>query len=82
MSKFKIKVNYDGVGELLKSAELFEELWQLGMNVAASLEDGYEVLAMEDFNGNKKSFVAIGITGEQAMIDNLENNVLLRAVGG
>ena len=82
MSKFKIELNEAGVGELLKSADLREELWQLGMNIAASIGDGYEVLDVEEFNGNKKSFVAIGITGEQAMIDNLENNVLLRAVGG
>jgi hypothetical protein len=80
MSKaFEFKLNEEGVGELLKSAEMVSLVSSVTENVSGIAGEGYE--------GNVQigQYRAIGMVKavtKDARADNEENNTLLRAIGG
>jgi len=77
MSKMKFKLNYDGVGELLKGSEMKDLLSNKADEIQGRCGAGY------------KSDVRVGKTRVNAMVsaatfqakrDNLKNNTILKAV--
>ena len=79
MSNVTIKLNSEGVKELLKSAEIMAECRSHAAEMAATLgADDYEV---SEYIGNNRVNVSVRAKTEKALQDNLDNNTMLKAVG-
>lgn len=80
MSKaYQIKVNYAGVGELLKSDEMAALMQEYAQQTQQKAGDGY---ATDVFYGNSRVMASVYTETQEAAKDNLENNTLLKALGG
>jgi len=73
--KFKFKLNYAGVGQLLKSYEMQNVLKSYADDISARAGDGYDV-----FVGRSRANVSV--VTDQAAQENLDGNILLKAVRG
>lgn len=79
MSNVTIKLNSEGVKELLKSAEIMAECRSHAAEMAATLgADDYEV---SEYDGTNRVNVSVRAKTEKALQDNLDNNTMLKAVG-
>ena len=79
MSNVTIKLNSEGVKELLKSAEIMTECRSHAAEMAATLgADDYEV---SEYVGTNRVNVSVRAKTEKARQDNLDNNTMLKAVG-
>lgn len=79
MSNVTIKLNSDGVKELLKSAEIMAECRSHAAEMAVQLgTDDYEV---SEYVGANRVNVSVRATTQKALQDNLDNNTMLKAVG-
>ena len=79
MSKaFEFKLNEEGVGELLKSAEMVSLISAFTEN-AGTLGEGYEGDVQI---GQYRVIGMVKAVTKDARADNEENNTLLRAIGG
>lgn len=79
MSKVKIKLNDAGFVELLKSQEIAAAVKEVAEQVAARAGDGY---ATDVYQAGTRVIASVYTETEEAMKDNLDNNTLLKAVGG
>ena len=79
MSKVKIELNYAGVGELLHSKEIEDEVKRLANQTAARAGDGYET---DVYQAGTRVIASVYTETTEAMKDNQENNTLLKAVSG
>lgn len=79
MSKVKFKLNKKGVGALLKSREMQAILNQHANSTQAKAGPGYEV---NSFVGFDRAHAVIFADTTEARKDNLENNTLLKSLGG
>lgn len=79
MSNVTIKLNSDGVRELLRSAEMLAECERLANEMGAQLGEGYEV---STYVGTNRVNASVTASSKAAKQDNLDNNSLLKAVGG
>lgn len=79
MSSFKFELNSAGVRELLKASGVVGECAKLASAAYGRLGDGY---VMEPRNYRDRYGYAIYPSTRAAEKDNLENNSLLKAVGG
>ena len=77
MAKNTFKLNYKGVGELLKSEPMQKVLSDYATNIRNRCGDGYE---QDIFIGKTRANAMVSATTYQAKKDNLENNTLLKAV--
>lgn len=71
---FEFELNYKGVGQLLKSTEMQRVLEDHAQGIAKRAGAGYTAKVMPTR--------AIVVVEPKAAKDNLENNTLLKAVGG
>ena len=79
MSKVEIELNSAGIQELLKSAEIQGYCEELARGVASRAGDGYEVDTMV---GKTRVNASVYAATKEANKENLENNTLLKALGG
>lgn len=77
MSNIKVKLNYKGVHELLKSDDMKAILDDYANRVMKQLDDGYEI----EHRTTDRAVVAIGATTAKARVQNSRNNTLLKALG-
>ena len=77
--KVEIELNSAGIQELLKSAEIQGYCEELAREVANRAGDGYEVDTMV---GKTRVNASVYAATKEANKDNLENNTLLKALGG
>lgn len=77
MSKMQFQLNYEGVGQLLKSAEMVSILESYANGIATRAGDGYSVHI-----GPNRANVSVRTDTDEAAQDNLDNNTLLKAVRG
>lgn len=80
MNKFTFKLNIGGVQELRKSPELvsmMESMAKTGINNVANLDD-YKI---DTHYGKSRANVAISAKTKKGERDNLDNNILLKALG-
>ena len=75
-----VSINYEGIGELLRSDWAADCCTEVAEDIAARAGDGYEV-AEPHFTGQRVAVNVYAAT-KVALNDNYENNTLLRAVGG
>lgn len=79
MSKVKFKRNDKGVGELLKSPEAQALVMDIANKVQQRAGDGYEASVIV---GKYRARASVFTATYEAQRDNLENNTLLKALGG
>ena len=79
MANVTIQLNSDGVRELLKSSGVQAECMRLASSMAASLGEDYEVF---EKNYPERSGAILYPTTSKAYQDNLDNNSMLKAMGG
>lgn len=77
MSKIQVKLNYAGVRELLKSAEMRAVLDGYANGVMRQLDDGYET----EHRTTDRAVVAVGAVTAKARVQNSRDNTLLKALG-
>ena len=76
-SGFKFELDYEGVGQLLKSAEMQAVLIDYANAVQNRAGDDYSV-----YVGRTRANVSVRTDNDNAVQDNYENNTLLKAVRG
>ncbi|WP_251854530.1 hypothetical protein [Enterococcus italicus] len=77
MAKVKFKLNGQGVGQLLKSAEMQNVLSEHATAIRNRCGDGYE---QEQFVAGSRAVATVKATSFKAKRDNIKNNTLLKAV--
>lgn len=77
MANVLIKLNNQGIQELLKSAEVVAELETHANKVLSRTGEGYT----SRYTGKTRANVSVYAETKEAYKDNLENNTLLKAVG-
>ena len=77
MAKDTFKLDYKGVGELLKSEAMQTILNEYATNIKNRCGDGYE---QDIYVGKNRANAMVSATTYQAKKDNLDNNTLLKAV--
>ena len=76
-SGFKFELDYEGVGQLLKSEEMQSVLISYASAVQNRAGDDYSV-----YVGRTRANVSVRTDNDDAVQDNYENNTLLKAVRG
>lgn len=79
MSNLKVVLNKSGVGALLKSPEMLKICESHANKACAKLGSGYEVTSMV---GKNRSNAEVAAVSHKAKKENMENNTILKAVGG
>lgn len=79
MSKVKFELNRAGVQELLKSDEMAGICKQYANQVRGRCGDGYTV---DTYSGKNRVNASVHASTSAARKDNLNNNTLLKALGG
>ena len=79
MSKVKIILNREGVGQLLQSEEVKNYIGGIASEKAADLGEGY---GSDTYMAGTRAVASIFTETQEAARDNLKNNTLLRAVSG
>jgi len=77
MAKNTFKLDYKGVGELLKSEAMQTVLSEHATNIKNRCGDGYE---QDIYVGKNRANAMVSATTYQAKKDNMDNNTLLKAV--
>ena len=77
--KVTIKLNSDGVKELLKNSAIQEECMKHARSAVSSLGEGYECA---EKNYPERSGAIVKATTSEAAKDNLDNNSIVKAVLG
>ena len=76
----KVILNYEGIGELLKSDWAADCCTEVAEEIAANAGEGYEVA--EPHQTGQRVAVNVYAATDEARNDNYDNNTLLRAIGG
>lgn len=79
MSKVKFDLNRSGVRDLMRSNEMMAICVNHANQVQTRAGDGYEV---STFTGMNRVNASVITATYEARKDNLENNTLLKALGG
>lgn len=78
MAKVVVKLNKQGIGEVLKSQWAADCCTEVANQVAQRAGDGYEV---RQHVSDQRVIVNVYADTNEARQDNLENNTLLKALG-
>ena len=79
MSKVKFKLNYEGVGQLLRSEEMKSVCEGYARNIQSRCGPGYEVTT---YTGPERVNASVRAATIEARRENAKNNTLLKAVRG
>lgn len=77
MAKNKFKLNYSGVGQLLKSAEMQQVLEEKATAIRNRVGDGYK---QDTYVGKTRANAMVYADSYKAKRENMKNNTLLKAV--
>ena len=75
----KVVLNRRGVGQLLKSQEMMNEVTKQAYSAQSKLGDGYEVSYRKD---KTRVVAVIKATSPEAIKENLRRNTILKALKG
>jgi len=78
MSNVKVKIDYAGVGQLLKSAEMKALVRDYADGIAKKVGAGFEVT---DYTGKSRVNASVRAESQEAINACLKDNVLIKAVG-
>lgn len=79
LSKPRIKGNYTGIGSLLRAPEIESVTAETASGILSRCGNGY---ASDTKNGQHRKVISIYTADYASSVDNLENNTLLKALGG
>ena len=77
MAKSGFKLNYAGVGQLLKSAEMQKDLEEKATAIKNRCGDGY---GQDTYVGKTRANAMVYAETFEAKRDNMKNNTILKAV--
>ena len=77
MANFEL--NYEGVGELLRSDEMMAVCREFAEEIQAEAGDGYEI---SEYVGQTRVNVSVYAATEEALKECYADNTLLKALGG
>lgn len=77
MAKNKFKLDYKGVGDLMKSEAMQAVLKEHATRIRDACGDGYE---QDIYVGKNRANAMVSATTYQARRDNMKNNTILKAV--
>ncbi len=77
MAKTKVKLNWAGGRELMRSPEIQGVLQEVAGNVVAKCGDGYEV---ETYTAQTRAVTGVRAVSPKAIRDCFENNTLIKAL--
>ena len=77
MAKSKFKLNYAGVGQLMKSAEMQNVLEEKATAIKNRCGDGY---GQDVYVGKSRDNAMVFADSSAAKRDNMKNNTILKAV--
>lgn len=77
MSKIDFKLNYKGVGELLKSKNMQSVLKNYATGIKNRSGSGYE---QDLYVGRNRANARVWADSQEAKKDNLDNNTILKSV--
>lgn len=77
-SKYRFKLNSEGVRQLLKSEEMKNALSEYAKMVQNRVGEGYSV---SKYTGKTRANASVHAETNEAKRDNLKNNTLLKALG-
>lgn len=77
MAKNKFKLNYSGVGQLLKSTEMQNVLTEKATAIKNRAGEGY---GQDIYVGKSRANAMVNADSYKAKKDNMKNNTLLKAV--
>lgn len=77
MAKSKFKLNYSGVGQLMKSAEMQSVLTEKASAIKNRCGDGY---GQDVYVGKSRANAMVFADSSAAKRDNMKNNTILKAV--
>ena len=80
MGKLRIKLNRQGVRELMQSREIMDECVRLAKEKASAAGDGYA--ADDGYVGKTRASAIVYPSTSEARSDNYRNNTLLKVFGG
>ena len=78
----EIKLNDQGIREMLKSEEIFNECMRLGLEIQARAGEHYTTAERRHYADNSRYGVIVLPADKQGERDNLKNNTLLKALKG
>ena len=78
-AKVVIKLNREGVRQLLRSQEMQDICKQEAQAIANTCGDGYD---MDVYTGKNRCNAMVWADTWEAKRDNFENNTLIKAIGG
>ena len=78
-SSVEITLNYSGVGSLLQSSEMATVLSGQAEKIRSRCGDGY---AVDTYSAGTRVIASVYTETTDAMQNELENNTLLKAIGG
>jgi hypothetical protein len=79
MGNLEVKLNTEGVRQLLRSEEMKSICAEQAANILSRVGSGYE---MDTYTGQNRVNAMVKTSTPRAMYDNLHNNTLLKAVKG
>lgn len=79
MAKVRFELNHKGVIELMKSPEMTAICKEYADNAQSMLGDGYIVTT---YPGKTRTNASIYAESDEAKRENLEDNTILKALGG
>lgn len=79
MSKVKVALNRESVRKILRSQEMLEICEGHANNALQKLGSGYEVTSV---TGKVRCNAEVAAVSHKAKKENMENNTILKAVGG
>lgn len=78
----EIKLNDEGIRELLKSDEIFNECIQVATEIQKRAGEHYKIAERKHYKDNSRYGVVVFPADRQGERDNLKNNTLLKAMKG
>lgn len=72
------ELNYEGVGDLLKSDEMMSVCREIAEEIQARAGDGYDI---SEYVGTSRVNVSVYAATDEAMKECYEDNTLLKALG-
>jgi hypothetical protein len=79
MGNLEVKLNTEGVRQLLKSEEMKDICAEQASSILGRVGSGY---TMDTYTGQNRVNAMVRASTPRAMYDNLHNNTLLKAVKG
>lgn len=82
MAKVEIELNYEGLSNLWKDPAIAQQCAEVAQAVKSKLGGSDDDYNVSSYIGQHRAGAALWVNSSRAIKDNLENNTVLKALGG